>query len=61
MSSNNVSPSEDVSISVSAGVDIHLQVVAVDEWTADLLAGTEETDGTVLQILALGLMAQPDQ
>ena len=26
-----------------------------------ILAGTEEMDGTASQILALGLMAQPDQ
>ena len=40
---------------------MHLQVVAVDKLTADLLAWTEEMDGTVSQILALGLMAQPDR
>ena len=42
-------------------MEMCLRVVAVDTLTADLLAGTEETDGTVSQILALGLIAQPDQ
>jgi len=46
---------------MSAGVDICLRVVSVDKLTADLLAGTEEMDGTVSWILALGLTAQPDQ
>ena len=46
---------------MSAGADMRLRVVAVDKLTADLLARTEETDGTASWILALGSMAQPDQ
>jgi hypothetical protein len=61
VSSSNRSLLEDVSISVSAGVDIRLWVAAVDDPVAALLAGMEEIEGAASQILALGLKAQLDQ
>ena len=61
VSSNNGSPSEDVSISVLADAEVRLRVVKVDDPVAALFAGTEDTEGGESRILALGLKVRPDR